>query len=108
MASTLSVRVVVRMRPANDRELREMQASRDNFAYAIENDESIALSGRLLSAGQFSSKFDHVFDTVATQDDLFACVAAPTIGDVLKGYNGTILAYGQTGASRLNRVNRAL
>lgn len=40
--------------------------------------------------------FDTVFDPTATQLDAFNAIAKETIADVLKGYNGTILAYGQT------------
>lgn len=41
--------------------------------------------------------FDHAFGASAGQDHIYDCVARPVVSDVLKGYNGTIFAYGQTG-----------
>jgi Kinesin motor domain len=43
--------------------------------------------------------FDYVFGTSATQDEVFEAVAEPIVREVLYGgYNGTIMAYGQTGS----------
>ena len=44
--------------------------------------------------------FDGVFDHVASQDDIFEAVGRPVVDNVLRGYNGTVLAYGQTGAGK--------
>ena len=44
--------------------------------------------------------FDHVFPPTATQADVFAAVAVPVLDDVLLGFNGSILAYGQTGTGK--------
>ena len=46
-------------------------------------------------SGEFQGTFDRIFDCPTTQDEVFDEVAAPAVRDVLKGYNGTILAYGQ-------------
>ncbi len=51
----------------------------------------------------FSSKsfgFNRVFCTASGQDDVFRSVASPLIKQVLKGYNATIFAYGQTGTGK--------
>ncbi|CAI4034685.1 hypothetical protein SMKI_11G1340 [Saccharomyces mikatae IFO 1815] len=39
-------------------------------------------------------KFDKVFDTNATQEDVQDFLVRPSIDDVLSGYNGTIITYG--------------
>lgn len=36
------------------------------------------------------------FEPNCTQDEIFREVAKPIVDSVIKGYNGTILAYGQT------------
>jgi kinesin family protein 5 len=41
--------------------------------------------------------FDRVLGPDATQHDVFMAGVKDVVDDVLKGYNGTCLAYGQTG-----------
>jgi len=42
--------------------------------------------------------FDCVFDTTATQEEVYQKTARPQIESVLSGYNATVFAYGATGA----------
>jgi kinesin family protein 5 len=105
--SSVGVRVVVRVRPANEREKREIKASSEDFAYSIQNSssaQSISLTGRSLSA-PFDAAFDNIFDSDSSQEQLFQTVALPTVQDVLNGYNGTILAYGQTGSGKVRHCS---
>jgi len=44
--------------------------------------------------------FDRVFNTYSSQTEIFDCIAKPLIDDVLKGYNGTIFTYGQSGSGK--------
>ena len=41
--------------------------------------------------------FDNAFSATAGQDHIYDRVARPVVADVLRGFNGTIFAYGQTG-----------
>lgn len=46
--------------------------------------------------------FDEVLRPAASQADVYEAAVAPVVDDVMHGYNGTVMAYGQTGAlSRL-------
>lgn len=45
-------------------------------------------------------KFDHVFGPDTTQKDVYKVAAKPIIDSVLEGFNGTILAYGQTSSGK--------
>lgn len=45
--------------------------------------------------------FDYVFDPDSTQDSVYDRIARPVVTDVLKGFNGTIFAYGQTGTGKV-------
>ena len=45
-------------------------------------------------------RFNHVFDENSTQQDVFDVAARPILDQVLKGYNGTIFAYGQTASGK--------
>ena len=44
--------------------------------------------------------FDRVFDTNSRQTDVFDFSIRSTVDDILNGYNGTVFAYGQTGAGK--------
>lgn len=50
------------------------------------------------ASGSFT--FDRVFDMASRQNDVFDYSIRPTVDDILNGYNGTVFAYGQTGAGK--------
>jgi kinesin family protein 5 len=50
--------------------------------------------------GGGSFTFDRVFDMQCRQSDIFDFSIRPTVDDILNGYNGTVFAYGQTGAGK--------
>ncbi|KAF5829167.1 P-loop containing nucleoside triphosphate hydrolase protein [Dunaliella salina] len=45
-------------------------------------------------------EFDRVLPPGATQQDVYLSGVKDVVDDVLKGYNGTVMAYGQTGAGK--------
>ena len=45
-------------------------------------------------------EFDHVFDEACGQEAVFEQAARPAVECALQGINGTIFAYGQTGAGK--------
>lgn len=49
---------------------------------------------------QGSFTFDRVFNMQCKQSDIFDYSIRPTVDDLLNGYNGTVFAYGQTGAGK--------
>ncbi|CAG9460470.1 unnamed protein product [Pedinophyceae sp. YPF-701] len=49
-------------------------------------------------------EFDKVLPTTASQMDVYDVAGRPVVEDVLMGYNGTIMAYGQTGAGKTYTV----
>ena len=44
--------------------------------------------------------FDRVFDMECKQQDIFDFSIRSTVDDIINGYNGTVFAYGQTGAGK--------
>lgn len=44
--------------------------------------------------------FDKTFSAEVTQADLYSCSIRPVVLNILEGYNGTIIAYGQTSAGK--------
>ncbi|CAI5961695.1 unnamed protein product, partial [Closterium sp. NIES-64] len=91
------VRVTIRVRPPTAEEA----ASNGEFAMDISPDDSTVVLHR--SNGQLEQmefEFDSVLPPTATQADVYQVAAKPVVADVLNGYNGTVMAYGQTGAGK--------
>uniref|UniRef100_A0A1B6CIN5 Kinesin-like protein n=1 Tax=Clastoptera arizonana TaxID=38151 RepID=A0A1B6CIN5_9HEMI len=94
-----NVRVVIRVRPLNEQEI---QAGYKK----IVNVNSIARMLSVLNPQASniehtkSFTFDVIFDTDSKQVDVYNETARPIVEKVLAGYNGTILAYGQTGTGK--------
>lgn len=86
------VRVVCRVRP-----LTETEALRETRLIEAVDDKTVCLQEKE-TPNVFT--YDSVFDEHATQEDIYASVGQKTLADLFKGFNGTILAYGQTGAGK--------
>ncbi|KAL8948758.1 MAG: hypothetical protein Q9222_005083 [Ikaeria aurantiellina] len=92
--STLSgTTVVARFRPPNKAEI----ASGGETIVDFESEDTCQINSRE-AAGAFT--FDRVFDTQSRQTDVFDFSIRSTVDDILNGYNGTVFAYGQTGAGK--------
>lgn len=86
------IKVAVRCRPSFDHEVEE-----EPILDVDEHGRRVVLKVHPNKFREFS--FDYVFGPDATQDNVFDGVAEPVLMEVLqKGYNGTIMAYGQTGS----------
>ena len=48
--------------------------------------------------------FDAVFSEKSSQRHIYDVCAAPVVQSVLEGYNGTVFAYGQTGAGKVRTI----
>ncbi len=68
-----------------------------NKVLNVVNDQSFTMSNESKNIHNF--KFDKIFDD-GDQADLFDYLGKETIEDVIKGYNGTIFTYGQSGSGK--------
>ncbi|KAJ3120648.1 Kinesin-like protein kif9 [Nowakowskiella sp. JEL0407] len=93
------VQVVVRSRPSISFAENFYSFSNDNKSIHIHQKKSddAGYINNQLENWDFS--FDHVFHN-ASQETIYEECAAPILKNLLQGYNGTILAYGQTGAGK--------
>uniref|UniRef100_H3A6Z8 Kinesin-like protein n=1 Tax=Latimeria chalumnae TaxID=7897 RepID=H3A6Z8_LATCH len=93
-----NVKVVVRCRPMNDREV--VMGSKQ--AVHVDEIRGTISVHKVDSPNEPPKTF--TFDTVFGQDskqlDVYNLTARPIIDSVLEGYNGTIFAYGQTGTGK--------
>ena len=96
MASTETVKVIVRSRP-----LSKSERDRGNYSI-IEFDRSINQVAITDTKTHIPKTFayDSVFDDSFTQQQLYDESAYPLVQSTLQGYNSTIFAYGQTGCGK--------
>ncbi|GAY54534.1 hypothetical protein CUMW_157380 [Citrus unshiu] len=97
------VRVAVRLRPRNAEDL----LSDTDFADCVElQPELKRLRLRKNNWSSESYRFDEVFTETASQRRVYEVVAKPVVESVLNGYNGTVMAYGQTGTGKTYTLGR--
>ncbi|OTB05715.1 hypothetical protein M426DRAFT_56522 [Hypoxylon sp. CI-4A] len=93
-----NIDVVVRCRGRNEREVKE------NSAVVISTEGAkgklIELSMGPSALSNKTYNFDRVFSQAADQSMLYDDVVKPILEEMLRGYNCTIFAYGQTGTGK--------
>uniref|UniRef100_A0A5B7C3W1 Protein ARMADILLO REPEAT KINESIN1 n=1 Tax=Davidia involucrata TaxID=16924 RepID=A0A5B7C3W1_DAVIN len=97
------VRVAVRLRPRNAEDL----LSDADFSDCVElQPELKRLKLRKNNWSSESYRFDEVFTESASQRRVYEVVAKPVVESALNGYNGTVMAYGQTGTGKTYTLGR--
>ncbi|CAM6065225.1 unnamed protein product [Sphagnum tenellum] len=97
------VRVAVRLRPRNAEEL----VSDVDFADCVElQPELKRLKLRKNNWDCETYQFDEVLTETSSQKRVYEVVAKPVVESVLEGYNGTVMAYGQTGTGKTFTLGR--
>lgn len=107
--------VVIRVRPPLSRELESAQALQDGVGshycsvYQLSSSDSTSITlcdavetsdGRNAVYAQQTFVFDRVFGEAASQEQVYEESARRVVLSVLNGYNGTLMAYGQTGTGK--------
>ncbi|XP_043946285.1 kinesin-like protein KIF3B [Protopterus annectens] len=97
--SSETVRVVVRCRPMNEKEVAA------GFARVVNVDVKlgqISVKNPKVASAELpkSFTFDAVYDSNSKQLELYDETFRPLVDSVLQGFNGTIFAYGQTGTGK--------
>nr|XP_016934914.1 kinesin-like protein KIF18A [Drosophila suzukii] len=110
-----NIKVAVRVRPYNTRELEQKQRSiikvMDRSALLFdpdEEDDEFFFQGTKQQYRDITKRmnkkltmeFDRVFDIDNTNQDLFEECTAPLVDAVLNGYNCSVFVYGATGAGK--------
>ena len=90
--------VACRFRPLNDR---EKQKSQELLTQHISADKkTIKLANPSKPEGLKEYTFDYIFSSDSTQEEIYSTIAEPIIKDIFKGFNGIILAFGQTSSGK--------
>ncbi|CAD8173626.1 unnamed protein product [Paramecium octaurelia] len=90
------VKVAVRLRPLIDEEL--ICKDKSICVETIDPNKKLIIIKKDFEKRQF--QFDSVFDSKATQNQVYNDIARGVVGSVIKGFNGTIFCYGQTGTGK--------
>lgn len=89
-----NVKVAIRVRPFNDREIQEVAKTCISIS---EPSNSISID---VKSEQKCFTYDYVGSESISQEEIFNEIGKPIATSCLVGYNGTIFAYGQTGAGK--------
>ncbi|BFZ03931.1 hypothetical protein BsWGS_06971 [Bradybaena similaris] len=102
------VKVVVRCRPMNEKEIADGHQRGLSVPRVVEmNVQRGLIEVRNPKGGDSESKkftFDSVYDWNSKQRDLYDETFYDLVDSVLKGFNGTIFAYGQTGTGKTHTM----
>ena len=97
------VKVSVRVRPPFKDEIDAAPSFylTTNIPSKVNQDDLACVQlGKPGSSKQREFLFDHCFGPSTDQEEIFNVIAKPVVEDVLKGGNGTVFAYGQTGTGK--------
>jgi kinesin family protein 5 len=86
-----SIQVCCRFRPQNQQE----RASNGKISLEVPDNTTV-----LVPNSDHTFVFDHVFRWDASQKEVYDYAAKPIINAVLRGFNGTVFAYGQTASGK--------
>lgn len=75
-------------------------SNRDLLHIQVPGDVDPGLVVHNTTDGKLTYEFDQVFDTEASQADIFDVVVRSRLEDAMRGINSTIFAYGQTGSGK--------
>lgn len=107
IAKQQRVNVFVRIKPSLEDEESRLCVAVGNNTRAP-SQETLVLEKQSRHGDDRCSKeyvFDGVLGQEASQSEVYQAVAQPVVDDVVHGYNGTILAYGQTGAGKTHTLS---
>ncbi|XP_075241772.1 kinesin heavy chain-like [Convolutriloba macropyga] len=91
MGGKENIKVVCRVRPLNDKEKKKGEHAN----VKVLNEQQVQVEGR-----EKKYNFDAVCGPDSTQEEVYEVGAKKVVDDILKGFNGTIFAYGQTSSGK--------
>ena len=92
--SSSLINVICRFRPLNAREIELSPVSCASFP----SSNSVIITPQEQAPQTFT--FDRVFSPASTQEEIYEFSGRPIVESVMKGFNGTVFAYGQTASGK--------
>lgn len=95
-----NIRVLCRVRPMNKKETELNEACCIDFITKQTIKINVRDKEKESKPTPHEFTFDRVFDTSTTQSQIYEETAKPVVKSIIDGFNGTILAYGQTSSGK--------
>lgn len=99
MSAVSRPRVYTRIRPMNENEKRQ---GGEICLFGEKGHHDVLVFDK--DGEQMKTRFDYVFDTTTTQDQIFKHVGPEVMNTLFSGYNASIFAYGQTGSGKTHTM----
>lgn len=96
MEDQANIKVFSRFRPLNDKEQQVSQ----NFCVNFVNSMTVSIASNYENTDPLKFTFDRVFPPNESQQNVYEIAAKPIVDAVMQGFNGTVLAYGQTSSGK--------
>ena len=98
-----NIQVAIRVRQLNQKEIHESQGRK--CIQVNKNQESLSIT---VNSNSKTFAYDYVGDQEVSQEELYEKIGKPIALSCLTGYNGSIFAYGQTGAGKTYTIMGSL
>ena len=95
MSNAANVNVICRFRPMND-----LEKTTGNEQVCVFTSPTSLQFNSSREKNTYRFNFDRIFPPSSTQEDIYSFGVKGIIDSVLNGYNGTVLAYGQTSSGK--------
>ena len=95
MSNPANVNVICRFRPMND-----LEKTTGNEQVCIFTSQTSLQFNSSREKNTYRFNFDRIFPPSSSQEDIYSFGVKGIIDSVLDGYNGTVLAYGQTSSGK--------
>ena len=95
MSNAANVNVICRFRPMN-----ELEKTTGNEQVCVFTSPTSLQFNSTREKNHYRFNFDRIFPPTSTQEDIYSFGVKGIIDSVLDGYNGTVLAYGQTSSGK--------
>ncbi|XP_015185589.1 PREDICTED: kinesin heavy chain-like isoform X1 [Polistes dominula] len=91
-----SIKVAIKIRPLIKREKEENLPKQRT----VEGNYIASTDQEMRKRGDGGFNFDHIFDETTSNKDVFDTVIKPIVDAAVNGFNGTVIAYGQTSSEK--------
>ena len=95
MSNAANVKVIARFRPMN-----ELEKTSGSEQVCVFTSPTSLQFNSTREKNVYHFNFDRIFPPSSTQEDIYSFGVKEIIDSVLNGYNGTVLAYGQTSSGK--------
>ena len=98
--SNPNINVICRFRPMNELE----KTNGNEMVATFTSQRSLTFKSSRENNNKYVFNFDRIFPPTTSQEEVYNSVVSEIIDSVIDGYNGTVLAYGQTSSGKTHTM----